>query len=245
MMVGRDVDWCRRADDFAVSVLSASVHRLTAVVRQHRVRARRGARREHRPVRGRAGSGGMVMDAQLAGAIGAGVTFVATTTYNWFVRRAATRREDAQAAERDAREDRQRWHRERLAAYTTVWIRLSTVQEVFESAARSVQSPLFRFQPWAPYRLMRRLVSADVALREAGAALTTIRFIAGGEVVEAADRCATALGELNVAYGEQQHHRIDELLSEMNNARHEFLTKARNELDVEQSAPQPPSPTPA
>ena len=81
---------------------------------------------------------------------------------------------------------------------------------------------------------MRRLVSADVALREAGAALTTIRFIAGSDVVEAADRCADVLGELNVAYAEQQQHRIDELLSNMNDARHQFLAKARAELDVEE-----------
>lgn len=174
------------------------------------------------------------MDAQWAAVIGAGAGVVLTMASNGDAQRRAARREDARSAAREAREDRQRWHSERLVAYTTVWIRLSTVQEVFESAARSAQSRLFRLQPWAPYRLMRRLVSADVALREAGAALTTIRFIAGSDVVEAADRCADVLGELNVAYAEQQQHRIDELLSNMNDARHQFLAKARAELDVEE-----------
>lgn len=132
------------------------------------------------------------------------------------------------------RQERLRWHEQRLAAYTTTWLRLSNVYEVMAGTARGARSRLQ--PPWKPFEVKRQLGSVEEVLREALAALTVIRFVGSREVLEAADACAdvvAALGDAGGDSGTVSDARLDELLADLNRARNHLVDVARAELGVE------------
>jgi hypothetical protein len=70
--------------------------------------------------------------------------------------------------------------------------------------------------------VLNHFVSAQARCRRG-----TCDTVASSRVVEAADRCADALGELNMAHADQQDNRINDLASQMNLGRHQAGTQYR------------------
>jgi hypothetical protein len=135
------------------------------------------------------------------------------------------------------RSDRQQWHQQRLAAYTTAWTRLSAVALAMQEIVAKNGKPRL-LAPLAPIRVLQQAVPIQSALREATEALTVIRFIGSKEVVDAADLCADVIVELGAAIGTSTAtpDQLEALVKEMNKRRHHLVDVARIELDVD---PQP------
>ncbi|MFD7161334.1 hypothetical protein ACFV9C_42580 [Kribbella sp. NPDC059898] len=132
------------------------------------------------------------------------------------------------------RTDRQQWHQQRLAAYTTAWSRLSDVALAMQEIVSKYGKPRV-LAPLAPLRVLQQAVLIQSVLREAGEALTVIRFIGGKEVVDAADRCADVIVKLGAAVGDGdgKPDQLEDLVQEMNTRRHHLVDVARIELDVD------------
>ncbi|MFG1912998.1 hypothetical protein [Kribbella sp. NPDC048928] len=132
------------------------------------------------------------------------------------------------------RTDRKQWHQQRLAAYTTAWTRLSDVALAMQEIVAKYGKPR-RLAPLAPLRVLQQAVPIQSALREAGEALTVIRFIGGKEVVDAADLCADVIVELGAAIGagDTTPDQLEDLVQKMNKRRHHLVDVARIELDVD------------
>ncbi|HEY3561800.1 MAG TPA: hypothetical protein VGL05_30250 [Kribbella sp.] len=131
------------------------------------------------------------------------------------------------------RTDRKQWHQQRLAAYTTAWTRLSDVALAMQEIVTKNGKP--RLPLVVTIRALQQAVPIQTALREAGEALTVIRFVGGKEVVDAADQCADVIIELSDAIGasDTTPDQLKELVQKMNTRRHHLVDVARIELDVD------------
>lgn len=134
--------------------------------------------------------------------------------------------------------DRKQWHQQRLAAYTTAWTRLSDAAMATEDLVTKYGKPRL-LAPLAPIRVLQQALPIQAALRQAGEALTVIRFIGSKEVVDAADRCADVIVRLGdaIGAGNATPDDLKALMREMNERRHHLVDVARVELDVD---PRPP-----
>lgn len=139
---------------------------------------------------------------------------------------------------RSKQHDRQQWHQQRLAAYTTAWTRLSHVALATQGLLTRYGKPRLLVPPWAPIRLLQQAGPVKTAIEQATEALTVIRFIGSKETVDAADRCADVIVQLGdaISDGTATPDRVEALVKEMNKWRHHFVDVARTELDVD---PQP------
>ncbi|MFF0270022.1 hypothetical protein [Kribbella sp. NPDC004536] len=92
-----------------------------------------------------------------------------------------------------------------------------------------------RLAPLAPFRVLQQAVPIQTRLREAGEALTVIRFVGGKEVVDAADRCADVIVEMGAAIDDSDTtpDKLKDLVQKTNDRRHHLVDVARIELDVD------------
>ncbi len=132
------------------------------------------------------------------------------------------------------RSDRKQWHQQRLAAYTTAWTRLSDVALAMQELVSKNSKPRL-LASLAPIRVLQQAVPIQTALRDAGEALTVIRFIGSKEVVDAADLCADVIVDLGnaIGAGDTTPDQLEGLVQLMNKRRHHLVDVARIELDVD------------
>lgn len=132
------------------------------------------------------------------------------------------------------REDRQRWHDQRLQAYATTLDRLTRVFRVLQVSEEVARA---RFQPpWGPTRVRRQLQKAERPLEDAQEALFATQLVGGAECVAATERCLQVIRKLADELPQRPRaSRMDlfnNYLRELSAAREELVHAARRELNV-------------